>query len=295
MTTARYLVPRLGEAAAQTLVVGISSSGEVARTLEAVEAAREAGASTVALTTREGSSLARAADASIVLPTPDAVAGPGLVTYLASLLMGYALAAALAEPGPAREIDQAIRALPGSLGKWVMEEAGRGRDFAAQFVSSEPIVFLGSGPAYGAALFAAAKQVEAAGIPSWAQDLEEWAHVEYFAEPAEMGTWILSAAGRARTRETEVEAAAQAIGRRLGVSRWEPGDGHLGPMREGLAPLALWAGPWACAGALMESLGEQPFRVFGGGRSPSDGGGPNRVRSSVRLTIAEQARSAERP
>jgi glucosamine--fructose-6-phosphate aminotransferase (isomerizing) len=282
MKTARYLVPELGSDAGRTLVVGISASGEVARTLEAVESANFVGAPTLAITGRPESSLAHAAHMTLSLAEPALPHGPGLLGYVSSLLMGLAVADALASSSVKEELEAAVEKTPGLLEPWCKEQMDLGRGMADQ-VNRNAIVFLGSGPAYGSALFGAAKVVEAAGMPAWGQDVEEWAHLEYFCEPDAMPTWLLSASGRALSREMEILEAAQAIGRRIAISRWEGGVDWTPQAREALAPLGLWAGPAAFASHLADRFGEQPFRGFGGGRSPAEGGGASRIRSSQRV------------
>jgi glucosamine--fructose-6-phosphate aminotransferase (isomerizing) len=283
LTAARYLVPRLRDAGGAALLVGISVSGEVARTLEAVELANAYGVRTLALTGNSDSSLARSAQMSLSLGNIPAVSGPGLLSFLASLLMGYAVAEALSEPSARDEIGRCMQELPAGLESWLAMESEAGDEFGHRMEGSSPVVFLGSGPAYGLALFSAAKLVEAAGVAAWGQDVEEWAHVEYFAEPANTPTWLLSSSGRSQGREDEIAEAALAINRGWTISRW-PGLPHWsGMMREVLSPLALWPGPVAFASRRAEQLGEKPFRAFGGGRSDEEGGGASRIRSSRRL------------
>ena len=137
-------------------------------------------------------------------------------------------------------------------------------------------------------MFSAAKVVEACGVSAWGQDTEEWAHIEYFSEPADMFTWILSSGGRSQGREIEIEAAAKAIGRRLVVSRWEGWSGLRQIVREAISPLFLWVGPSAFAAKLAEALEEKSFRGFEGGRNVVEGGGISRIRSSQRVESVNQ-------
>src|SRR5262245_4904432 len=68
MTAGRYTLPTLaGQGAGGLLVVAISSSGEVARTVEAVRAARGVGARTLALTARPDSRVGRAAESVVLM------------------------------------------------------------------------------------------------------------------------------------------------------------------------------------------------------------------------------------
>jgi glucosamine--fructose-6-phosphate aminotransferase (isomerizing) len=283
MTASRYLIPRLKHGASQTLLIGISASGEVARTLEAIEMGVSCGVQTLALTGAADSSLARASHMSLSVPVPPMPEGPGLLSFLSSQLMGFAVVHALAGEGAGAELEICMRDMAVSLEGWIPDQTESGEKFAEEIDPANAVVFLGCGPAYGMAKFAAAKLIEAAGMPGWGQDGEEWTHIEYFAEPADAPTWLLSARGRSYGREEEIIAAAHAIGRNLNLSRWEGHPEWSSRAREALSVLALWAGPVAFASRMAARLGEEPFRGFGGGRSTEEGGGASRIRSSSRL------------
>lgn len=284
----RYLVPRLMDRDHQALVIAISASGEVARTLEVLDLAKHTGAKTIGITANPESSLAKSADAFLTLQLPDLPHGPGLISYLASLLSGYALCGLLGTKAVGEMIRTTMQAVPEQLDQWISGEGPRGKELARRTASRSEMVLVGAGPDHASAMFSAAKVVEACGVSAWGQDTEEWAHIEYFSEPANMLTWILSSAGRAVERETEIEAAAKAIGRNLVVSRWKGWSGLERSIREAISPLFLWAGPVAFAAELAEILGEQPFRGFGGGRSKLEGGGISRIRSSERVHSIEE-------
>lgn len=286
MQASRYLLDGAGP---DLLVVGISSSGEVARTLEAVEVARRAGARTLAVTCSSHSSLAACAEGAIAPSLPAFPPGPGLLSYLAALQACTAIAAVLSTGRTARRISELMDELPGLVEADRRSEEPAAEAFAEQVTEADQGVFVGSGPCRAAAEFSAAKVMEACGLYYRGQDVEEWSHLEYFVEPPGMPTWILSAGGRAATREAEVESAAAAIGRRLLVSRWQGGKDWSREEREALAPLALWVGPVAFAQRLMAERRAEPFRGFGGGRSAAEGGGASRIRSSDRTQWREQA------
>ena len=284
MYVSRYLVPDLGETSQETLLVGISSSGEVARTIEALEMGNEIGVQTLAITSDVESTLAKTAGNLLPVELPDFPAGPGLLSYLGSMLMGYALAERLCDDSLAQRLSEVLETLPVVLERWMPDQLQLGRRFANE-VQDGTCVIIGGGPAYGSALFGAAKVIETAGERVWAQELEEWAHLEYFCEPANMTTWILKTDGRCRSREAEVINAAQAISRRLAVSSWGGGDGWHPLLREGLSPLALWVAPAAYAAERSIILDAVPFRGFRGGRDPREGGGASRIRSSQRQDL----------
>lgn len=284
MYISRYLVPDLGETSQATLLVGISSSGEVARTIEALEIGNEVGAQTLAITSNIDSTLARIANSVLQVDLPDFPSGPGLLSYLGSMLMGYALASSLCDGDSAQRLLKGLETLPVILEHWMPDQLEIGRRFAHE-VQDGTCVMVGGGLAYASALFGAAKVIEAAGEKVWAQELEEWAHLEYFCEPANMTTWILRAGGRCRSREVEVINAAKTIGRNLAISSWDGGEDWQPLFRESLSPLALWVAPVAYASERSIILDEVPFRGFGGGRDSREGGGASRIRSSQRQDI----------
>ena len=294
MFAGRYLLPTMRENAAEGLVVGISTSGEVARTIEALELANDAGFQTLALTSSSESTLAREANRVLQISVPVMEVGPGLLSYLASLLMGFALCAVLAGEDEAQDINRGLEHLPQALDNWGNDQREWMNEFSEGIRGREPIVFLGGGPAYGSALFAAAKVVEATGVAAWGQELEEWAHLEYFCEPAHMPTWFLSSGGRTFNRENELFTAAKTIGRNTILNRWKL-DVEI-PLRtmEVLSPFGLWMGPTMFAAQLMDQLDESPYRGFGGGRSAAEGGGASRIRSSARVKTLQDLLSGPR-
>ncbi len=288
METARYLIPHLKSEAGKVLLVAISSSGATVRTREAVGLAKAAGMATLAVTSVPGGPLAAEAESSIQLELPPEAAGPGLLSYLGSLIVGFAVGAWLAPPGVRDLVDRGLKEIPGSLAVWQAAQAGLSVELLERFDPAWPLVFLGSGPAHGSARFAAAKCIEASGQVAWAQDVEEWAHLEYFCEPAELPVWILSGKGASASREREIAEAARTIGRTLALSEWEPSFQMPGWLRESLAPLVLWSGPLMFADQWMNRIGQEPFRGFGGGRSREQGGGISRIRNSARLSSISQ-------
>ncbi len=278
MEAARYTIPRAS--GTDLLVIGISASGATARTIEAINLARQLGAQTLAISCNTSGALSQKSHSTLHIEMPEMTEGPGLLSYIGALLAGYALAAELAEPKVRDLVDHSIVELIEKLPEWLEQEASKGQEVAQQVQRDEQVLFMGSGPVRGSAMFSAAKAIEAAGQHAIAQDVEEWAHLEYFCEPAASPVWMLSAGGRSSTREEEVAQAARQIGRNLIQSEWDVGPEAV---REELSPLALWAGPVAYADSLMRILGEEPFRGFGGGRHPEEGGGISRIRSSAQI------------
>ena len=189
---ARY--PRTGSG---DLVVPISVSGEVIRTIEASRNARHLGSTTLAVVANAESSLARECDATLLMPKPITRATPHSRDYTATLL-------ALGVLG---------EHLSGShwpdLDVWVEDVdalVSRSLEWASTLVASPAdtrVWFLGSGPDRGTAAYAALKFWEAGGSWSWWDDLEEFAHGSQLqARPGD--DVVLFATGPAWSRAAEM-------------------------------------------------------------------------------------------
>jgi glucosamine--fructose-6-phosphate aminotransferase (isomerizing) len=92
-----------------TLVIGVSQSGESKDVLETVRRSGELGAATLSITNDEGSSLAETADAHLFIRAGEERSVAATKTYTAELLLLYLLVSAL---GGAREPDAQARRLP---------------------------------------------------------------------------------------------------------------------------------------------------------------------------------------
>src|SRR5205814_1825116 len=98
MQAGRYAAPYFDRMFPRNpLVVGISVSGTVARTREALIMARKSGALTVALTSNPDSPLAGVAEKILSCVVPDFAPSPGVRSYRVSLLALYLLAIRIAE------------------------------------------------------------------------------------------------------------------------------------------------------------------------------------------------------
>jgi glucosamine--fructose-6-phosphate aminotransferase (isomerizing) len=295
---ARYAVGYLPDTGPGTnLVIGVSVSGEVARTTEALRLARLAGATTVALTATSGSTLAETAELVVLstaaaFPEPPGVHTPRVRSYLASQLGLLLTAVRIGEVrghldwGAATAMRRDILALADAAQQTVDACDHEARALAEEWRDAAEFVFVGGGPNYGTALFSAAKVLEASGDGAVGQDTEEWGHLQFFARTTATPTFFISAGGRDLSRAAEAAAAARAIGRRVVAVAPASASTLCGvatrvlPLAEGVrevfSPLLL-----AIPGALFaayraEVLGEPFFRPAGGGRAP----GINRVRTS---------------
>jgi glucosamine--fructose-6-phosphate aminotransferase (isomerizing) len=198
---------------------GISNSGNVARTVEAVMMARDAGVDTLAVTGNESSTIVREADAGLALAIPAMGRSPGIRSYTVQLLLLFLCALRL---GEIRQVLSSIEAdrwrqqLRG--GAACMEATIQANDTAVKALverlgDAEDWVFVGSGPSYATALFCAAKLVESCGVQAWAQELEEWGHIQFFNRRERTPTCLLMPPGRCVGRALELLPYMKEVGR----------------------------------------------------------------------------------
>jgi glutamine---fructose-6-phosphate transaminase (isomerizing) len=305
MQAGRYIIPQMNFRDAPGLVIAVSVSGVVSRTVEALDLAELAGATTLAVTGKSRSPLAEAGSYVLhtaVPPLPEELKGriiPGARSYIASQLALYLIALQIGQARTflsKKRADDLRRELAQMARK--MEETIAACDpsaafAAAEWIGAQSFIFLGSGPNLGTAQFSAAKLLEASGDIASGQDLEEWAHLEYFAREPTTPTFIISAAGRDEDRALEIAVAARAIGRRLALvapvgsrlAQQADADVHFplpAEIRECFSPLVA-ALPGLLFAAYHAQYSEAAyFRGFGGGRSAEGGGGVSRIRTSHR-------------
>lgn len=189
---ARYEVALLDPA--RDLVIAISNSGSSSRTRETVALSRDRGIMTLGISGAPDGPLARTADRVLLRPVAPVDGLPArwgrvflnMSEYLAALLalseLGLAVAVARGRmAGPAARavraaIGEAIDGLPADAAR--VEEASA--DLASSLRDLRAIWSIGGGPGKGTAAYVAAKFHEQVPIAGIRQDLEEWAHLEYF-------------------------------------------------------------------------------------------------------------------
>lgn len=304
MTFGRYTAGFLPQTGPKTnLVIAVSVSGGVSRTIEALQLARKAGAVAVALTGSPDAPLAQVADKvfkTTVPPLPDELQGmvvPGVRSYLASQVALYSAAIRIGEVrGHLTTADaDALRAellgLADVLEATIQACEPVARDLMTQQWTDIPeFVFVGAGPLYGAAMFSAAKMLEASGDPAVAQDTEEWTHIQYFGARADTPTILLSAGDFDTDRMAEAARAAQSIGRRTVGVLPESATAirqyvqHVlpvkGAVREAFAALVCSIPGELLAAERAAAIGAAYFRDFAGGRTVDWAEGASRIRDS---------------
>jgi len=282
---AHYCAPWLDPAPARRpLVIAISASGRTQAVAEAVEAARQQGALTIAITGAPGGAVTQAADRALVIELARPEASPGIRTYQASLLGLLLTAINLGQtrdrypPGQARALVDELTALAGPVAATAGAVKDRCRDVAGIAAASPVLVMTGSGPSYGTALFAAAKMTETAGVFAAGQDLEEWCHVESLAYPDAMPVFVIAPPGRSRHRAAALAALARQQGRQV-IAVTDAQDTGVaahasavlpvqGRTREEFSPLLYHIFAGYVASHLARQLGRLPFQADRPPRTP---------------------------
>ncbi len=301
MQFARYAAGFIPKSGPKTnLVIGISVSGAVARTAEAVRMGSQAGATTVALTAAPDSLLAKTAQIMLEVPVPEfsmpeGIVIPGIRSYFTNQVALLLIAVRIAEVrgelknSEAVEVRAEIRGLAELAEQTIKECEPIVKQAVQDWTDAKEFVFTGSGPNFATALFAAAKVLEASGDSALGQDVEEWAHLQYFAKEVRTPTFIITAGERDLSRAKEIAIAVKKIGRRVAVISPKSVSGlikhanyhfPIPPVREMFSPIIMAIPGELFAAYRAEVIGEPYFRNFSGGRSTEEGGGISRIRTS---------------
>jgi glucosamine--fructose-6-phosphate aminotransferase (isomerizing) len=196
-------------APADALVIAVSNSGRVVRTLECARVAGERGIASLGLTYNPDSPLADAARMLLPWTYQDVGFGPGTLSYLASLVGLYAVAVRLGQLNgqlddrQAAGILEAIAATGDDVAATIDANTQPSAAVASTLTSDGLVCIIGGGPSYATALFGMAKFIEAAAYPAVGQELEEWAHEQYFCTRSGTSTFVLAPAGVSLDRARE--------------------------------------------------------------------------------------------
>ncbi len=220
-----------------SLVFGISNSGKATRSVEALVNARLGGASTVAITGNSDGWLAQEAD--IILDQSVRLAGEligmpsnlatdaddrprrgsfGLVNYLASLTTLYLLAfqtgvvRGCLSQSRADALRAELRSTSGLIAETVRICTPAAEAYAEQVKDIDSYTFLGSGPSLATSLFYAAKTYELPRVYGVSQELEEWAHEQFFLTGKGTQVLFIAPQGRAVSRIRELLHTTQTMG-----------------------------------------------------------------------------------
>lgn len=251
-------------------LVGVSVSGKVGRTIEAVQAHRAAGHMTAAVTAFGDSDLGQAADHVIATGTrgtPGPV--PGTANYMGSLLGLLALGVATAPRENRADLESTIGTLLRTLPDLLVASTRLGEVVAQDL--TEPFFVVGSGPDSGTAHYTVAKFLEAAATVGVAQDLEEWAHEQYFATDEGTAVVVIANDTPSQRRAADVVKMARTVGAKvISVGNFASSDAdftfELPAAAPGLSPLVSWVPGAAMALAYSRHYRRYPFGIDRAGR-----------------------------
>ncbi len=204
-------------ARAEDWLVATSNSGNVSRTVESAMRARKKGLRTWGISYNRQGRLANEVDGTLFYAYGDVGFGPGTISYTASMVAQMTLAAVLADRAdPSRDSGRSIleklttmsRQVGGAIDQVFDDAVSLGQE-AAQLAQ---IVVIGGGPNYATALFGMAKQIESARHNTVAQELEEWAHEQYFCTEKGTLTLVIAPPGRSADRAREQLQAVRDMG-----------------------------------------------------------------------------------
>lgn len=263
------------------LVVGISVSGAVARTAEAIRQARKRGALVLGLTGNPDGALAKAAGGQIArMRLPALPKAAGTTSYAANLSALLLLAIRLGEvrnvyhQTVANDLRGELRGVYDVMAATIAANREIAAQLADEYADAPEFVFVGHGPNYGSALFSAAKIIEASGASAWGQDTEEWAHLQYFCKHGPTPTFVIAPPGPGYSRALELAGVMKRIGRRV-IAVVDSRDTQLtkiadavmpvvGDVREAFSPLAYTIAGELFSAQHSRAIGEPPFRNFAG-------------------------------
>lgn len=228
-----------------TLVVGTSASGGTARVAQSLEKAAKISPNiiTVGMTGNPEGKVPKAAQRVLGLVLPDLGRSPGIRTYHASLMGLLLIAIRIGEmqdrlhQEDANVLRKEIAGLAEICAKTAAISDAPAQKIAQSVKDAQFMMFVGSGPSFGTAIFSAAKVVEAAGVMAMGQDLEEWWHVEKFTYPANSPLFIIAPPGRSYWRAAELAKTAHDMGRRIFAIVQED-DKDIAGLAEAVLPVA---------------------------------------------------------
>jgi glutamine---fructose-6-phosphate transaminase (isomerizing) len=210
----RYAIPSM---ASPAVVFSVSHSGRVSRTIETVALARAHGMDTVAISGNPESPITREAQWTLARQLQTGGQTPGVRSYTQAQLLLMLAAIYIGECREVLDRNQAA-ALKKTLRDTAdileasLDETNRlARTLAEQWREIGQFLIIGGGPSYANALFSAAKLVEACGVNAIAQELEEWAHIQFFLKSPNLPTLLIAPPGRCFDRVLELVAIIQGL------------------------------------------------------------------------------------
>ena len=231
-------------APSDALVIAVSNSGRVVRTVECARVAGERGVPALGLTYNPASPLADAARMLLAWTYQDVGFGPGTLSYLASLVGLYAVAVRLGQltgrldDRQTASILEAIAASGDDVAATIDANTQPSSEVASTLTSDGLVCIIGGGPNYATALFGMAKFIETAAYPAVGQELEEWAHEQYFCTRSGTTTFVLAPSGASVDRAREqLQAVRDMQGRGIAICPLQ--DTETADLTDAVLPVQL--------------------------------------------------------
>jgi len=161
----------------QSLVIGISTTGETQSVCDALGRARAADSSTLAITAHDGSLITGHADAVILTGGEDDQISVKTKSYVQALIPIYLLALhMIGDPGlKSYWLDQIQLAVQGAQ-RFLEEGQNQIKQLAEKYAKAPKVFVLGTGPNLGTGEEASLKIIEMAKMYSECQELEDFMH-----------------------------------------------------------------------------------------------------------------------
>jgi glutamine---fructose-6-phosphate transaminase (isomerizing) len=267
----RYVAEFIPE---KSIVFSISNSGKATRTVEAAIQGREQGALTIAITGNPQGWLAQ--ESTLVLDQSVKVDGRsltmpsnlevgakrssfGLANFLASLTTLYLTAfhfgkaRGVLSGNDVKALVDEVRSMAERIDQTVELCSPAAQEYAQSVANEENFAIIGGGPAHAMALFYGAKSYELARVNGAPQQLEEWAHEQFFITQEGTQCLFIAPPGRSYSRALELMQTAKTMGGNVVVVTDEAG--------EEARKLARWVLP--VAGTIREEFVALPYCVPG--------------------------------
>jgi len=167
---------------------------------------------------------------------------PGTSSYMASMIVEFCLAIYLAERNGkfsqeqvSAELDK-ISALSAQMEKTLESNFTGMKELAERTNLGMQSIFIGAGPNFGTALFSMAKVIEATRTGAVGQQMEEWAHEQYFFTNANTLTFVIAPPGASLDRAREQMYAVRAMGSTC-ICLCDPEDEETAALADVTAPV----------------------------------------------------------
>lgn len=258
----RYIVKYAPE---DSVVISVSNSGRVSRTVETAVQGNAHGLYTIGCTSNLEEGLSQEVDATIDLAYAERRFAPGTSSYMASLVVEYCLALYFAELNGRMSADEVqakleeMSSLADGMQKTIEENEDVLEELGARASLDDQIVYIGGGPNTGTAFFSMAKMIEAARVNAVGQQLEEWAHEQYFVTDENTYTFVIAPPGAGIDRAREQLYAINEMGS-TSIAICDPADTETQALAD--VTVAVYGEPDELLSPLLYCVPGEMFAFF---------------------------------